>query len=335
MIRFNDVSVTFTAKQRQTRAVRNVSFEINRGEIFGIVGTSGAGKSTLLRTLNLLEQPTGGSIIIDGTEMTALSPRALRAARQRMGMVFQHFNLIHTKTVYENIAFPLRIAGESRAMIEQRVPELLEIVGLSEKAQAYPGQLSGGQKQRVGIARAIANKPRVLLCDEPTSALDLETTQAILTLIRDINVRFGITVVIISHEMDVIKRICTRVAVMNGGAVVELNDVFSIFADPLHDVTRQLVRHSLNIELPESVLKGLQGTVVRIVYRGSSALDPVLSDAVRNHAVDINILHGKIEYINDQPVGILLVQLSGKPEEIKNVVGYLKARTADTEVVHE
>lgn len=219
MIKFENVSITFNTKDAEVHAVRNVSFDVNKGEIFGIVGTSGAGKSTLLRTVNLLEKPGSGKVNVEGIDITSLDKKSLRGARQKIGMIFQHYNLVHTKTVYDNIAFPMKISGKSAKEISKKVPELLEIVALSDKAHAYPGQLSGGQKQRVGIARALANDPHLLLCDEPTSALDLETTRSILELLRDINRRYGITVLLISHEMDVIKSICSRVAVMRGGEV--------------------------------------------------------------------------------------------------------------------
>jgi D-methionine transport system ATP-binding protein len=335
MIKFEDVSITFDTKDAPVQAVRNVSFEVNRGEIFGIVGTSGAGKSTLLRTVNLLEKPASGKVNVEGVDITSLDKSSLRKARQKIGMIFQHYNLIHTKTVYDNISFPMRISGKTAKEISKRVPELLEIVGLSDKARVYPGQLSGGQKQRVGIARALANEPHLLLCDEPTSALDLETTKSILELIHNINKKFGITVLLISHEMDVIKNICSRVAVMSKGEVVELNDVYSIFSNPQHEVTKQFVRHSLNLEIPDWILKEIQGKLVKVIYRGPSALNPVLSNAIRKYPVDINILHGRIEYINDQPIGILLVNLKGDNDEVSKLVKYLKENTASTEVINE
>ena len=250
MIELKEISVAFVAKEQTVRAVRNASLAIAPGEIFGIVGTSGAGKSTLLRVINLLERPGSGRVVVDGRDITGLTGAALRSERQKIGMIFQHFNLMHTCTVYENVAFPLQIAGQSRQQISERVPELLGLVGLADKAKAYPAQLSGGQKQRVGIARAIANRPQVLLCDEPTSALDLESSAAILELLREINARLGITIVLISHEMNVIKRICTRVAVMDQGEVIEHGDVYDIFATPQAEFTRQLVDHTFNLELP-------------------------------------------------------------------------------------
>jgi D-methionine transport system ATP-binding protein len=335
MIKFENVSITFNTKKATVNAVRNVSFEVNKGDIFGIVGTSGAGKSTLLRTVNLLEKPCSGRVNVDGIDITVLDEPLLRKARQKIGMIFQHYNLIHTKTVYENVSLPMKISGKSAKEISKRVPELLEIVGLSDKAQVYPVQLSGGQKQRVGIARALANESQLLLCDEPTSALDLETTKSILELIHDINKKYGITVLLISHEMDVIKSICSRVAVMSAGEVVELNDVYSIFSNPQHEITKQLVRHSLNLEIPEGILRDIEGKLVKVIYRGTSALNPILSNAIRKYPIDINILHGRIEYINNQPMGILLVNINGENNEVVKIIHYLKENTAATEVIHD
>jgi len=335
MIKFENVSITFNTKKATVNAVRNVSFEVNKGEIFGIVGTSGAGKSTLLRTVNLLEKPNGGKVNVDGVDITLLDKQSLREARQKIGMIFQHYNLIHTKTVYKNVAFPMRISGKSAKEISKRVPELLEEVGLSDKAHVYPGQLSGGQKQRVGIARALANDSHLLLCDEPTSALDLESTKSILELIRTINKKYGITILLISHEMDVIKSICSRVAVMSEGEVVDLNDVYSIFSNPTHEITKQLVRHSLNVEIPDGILGNTEGKIVKVLYRGSSALNPILSNAIRKYPVDMNILHGRIEYIDNQPMGVLLVNINGENNDVVNIIHYLKENTASAEIIYD
>jgi D-methionine transport system ATP-binding protein len=250
-------------------------------------------------------------------------------------MIFQHYNLIHTKTVYKNVAFPMRISGKSAKEISKKVPELLEEVGLSDKAHVYPGQLSGGQKQRVGIARALANDSHLLLCDEPTSALDLESTKSILELIRTINKKYGITVLLISHEMDVIKSICSRVAVMSEGEVVDLNDVYSIFSNPRHEITKQLVRHSLNVEIPDGILGDTEGKIVKVLYRGSSALNPILSNAIRKYPVDMNILHGRIEYIDNQPMGVLLVNINGENNDVLNIIHYLKENTASAEIIYD
>jgi D-methionine transport system ATP-binding protein len=334
MIKFENVSITFNTKKATVHAVRNVSFEVDKGEIFGIVGTSGAGKSTLLRTVNLLEKPGSGKVNVDNVDITLLDKQSVRKVLQKIGMIFQHYNLIRTKMVYENVSFPMKISGKSAKEISNRVPELLEIVGLADKTHAYPGQLSGGQKQRVGIARALANESHLLLCDEPTSALDLETTKSILGLIREINKKYGIKVLLISHEMDVIKNICSRVAVMSDGEVVELDDVYSIFSNPRQEITKQLVKNSLNLEIPDGILTDIKGKLVKVIYRGTSALNPVLANAIRKYPGNINILHGRIEYINNQPLGILLVNINGENNDVTDIIHYLKENTAATEVVN-
>jgi D-methionine transport system ATP-binding protein len=334
MIKFEEVSVTFVAGKSAVQAVKQISFVVGKGEIFGIVGKSGAGKSTLLRTVNLLERPGAGKVRVEGRDITVLDKPALRKARQKIGMIFQHYNLIRTKTVYDNVAFPLKISGRRKQEISQKVPELLEIVGLSDKAHSFPGQLSGGQKQRVGIARALANDPTLLLCDEPTSALDLETTQSILELLRGINRKYGLTILLISHEMDVIKSICSRVAVMSQGEVVELDEVYNVFANPQHEVTRQLVRQSLKLEIPGAIPGLAGGTLVKVFYRGPAALKPVLSNTLRKFPVEINVLHGRIEYIGGQPLGIFLLHLAGTKPKREQVVAYLKQHTASAEVMH-
>lgn len=337
MIRIDNVSVDFPhVKQRETKAVDDVSLHIRRGDVYGIVGASGAGKSTLLRTINLLQRPTSGHVSVNGVRISELRGAKLRHCRQKVGMIFQHFNLMQTRTVAQNVAFSLKSAGKSGQEIERRVPEILALVGLADKAQAYPAQLSGGQKQRVGIARAIANHPEVLLCDEPTSALDLETSAAILSLLKEINLKLGITIVLISHEMSVIKTICNRVAVMTGGRVVEEGDVFDIFATPQHDFTRQLVAHTLNLELPTRLKEDLQGTLLKILFVGDSAEQPVLSDVATRFGVSVNILHGKIEYIGNRALGILVALLThpSDPSQVTAAVDYIRHKTANVEVLH-
>lgn len=334
MIQFQNVSVVFKNRNKEIVAVRDASFEIHKGEIFGIVGTSGAGKSTLLRTINLLQRPTSGRVIVNNRDITGLKGEELRKHRIQTGMIFQHFNLIHTKTVFENIAFAMKAAGKSREEIKKRVPEVLELVGLSDRASAYPSRLSGGQKQRVGIARAIANNPQILLCDEPTSALDLETTNSILELLKQINEKLGITTVIISHEMNVIKKICDRVAVMKDSEVVELGDVYDVFAAPKHSFTRQLVNHTLNLELPDRLFNEYGERLLKIVYRGERAEEPIISDTIKNFDVNLNILHGKIEYISDKPLGVLVVHIDGNSENVSRAERYISESVADLEVLY-
>jgi D-methionine transport system ATP-binding protein len=331
MIELKDIEVYFESKGHELRAVRGVSLRVPTGVSYGIVGTSGAGKSTLMRTINLLQRPSSGTVLLDGRDLTTLSEPELRAARSKIGMIFQHFNLFMRKTVYENVAFPLRIAGASEEEVRSRVTELLGLVGLEDKAQAYPAKLSGGQKQRVGVARALANRPTVLLCDEPTSALDLETTEQILDLLNDINRELGITIVLISHEMAVIKRACRRVAVMTGGEIVEEGDVYDIFASPKHPYTRQLVESTFDVELPPRVLADAAGPILKITYRGGDAEKPVLSEATKELGASFNILLGKIEYIDDKPLGILIVEASCPPEALQAVVAYIEGRGAAVE----
>jgi D-methionine transport system ATP-binding protein len=331
MIDLENINVTFSVKHKKVEAVKNVTLQIEKGEFFGIVGTSGAGKSTLVRTINLLEKPTSGRVKISGVDITDYKGEELRNIRLDIGMIFQHFNLIYSKTVYENIAYALKVGGKNKNEIEPKVDELLSLVGLEDKKHSYPGKLSGGQKQRVGIARAIANNPEILLCDEPTSALDLETTNSILELLKNINKKLGITTVLISHEMSVIKQVCDRVAVMDEGKVVELNDAYSIFANPKSDFTKQLIAYTLNLNLPEKLLENTKGVLLKVVYRGSDAIDPVISDTVKKFDIDVNILHGKIEYIGGRAIGILLINIFGERKE--EAVDFLKSKVAELEVI--
>jgi D-methionine transport system ATP-binding protein len=332
IISFKNISVSFPYHGKDIQAVNDVSFDIQKGEIFGIVGASGAGKSTLLRTINLLQKPTKGEVWVNGRNITLLKGKELRELRTNIGMIFQQFNLINSKTVYDNIAFVMKSTGKSKDEITRRVPEVLELVGLSERAHSYPSKLSGGEKQRVGIARALANHPDILLCDEPTSALDLENTNGILKLIKEINQKLGITTVIISHEMHVVKKICNRVAVMNEGQVVELDDVFNIFTTPGHVFTKQLVSHLLDLDMPYREHQK-DSYILKLFYSGDKAGDAVISDTINAFGVRINILLGKIEYIAEKPFGVLLVQLSGQPEQIFDALKYLHKQTFKLEVV--
>ena len=337
MIDLQAVSVAFEPRNKAgapVQAVRDATLAVEKGEVFGIVGSSGAGKSTLVRAINLLERPASGRVVVNGTDLTSLRPPELRRERQKIGMIFQHFNLMHTRTVWDNAAFALKVAGRSRAEIRQRVPELLALVGLSDKAKAYPDQLSGGQKQRVGIARALANHPELLLCDEPTSALDLETAASILDLLKEINRRLGLTIVIISHEMAVIKAVCDRVAVMDGGRIVEQGTVFDIFARPAHAFTRELVERTFNLDIPQRHLDAIHGTLLKILFLGEEAETPVLFEAARRFGVAVNILHGKIEYIGDRAIGLLVVSLTGDPAPVGEAVAHIRANTERVEVLH-
>lgn len=310
-IELRDVSVTFDEPGRVVHAVRHVDLEVEQGEIFGIVGFSGAGKSTLVRTINLLERPTSGRVLVDGRDVTDLRGRELRALRRSIGFVFQGFNLIGNVTVGRNIEFALRAGGVPKARRRERARELLELVGLEEKIDSYPSSLSGGQKQRVSIARALANDPRILLCDEATSALDLETTQGILDLLRGINERLGITIVFITHQLEVAQRVFDRVAVMEDGAIIERGTTFDVFSGPTHATTKALVERFLGVRVPDALMPDLpSGRLVELRYRGASAFDPLISAVSQRHGVAINVLHGNVEYFGTQPIGTLVVLVS-------------------------
>ncbi|EZP76971.1 DL-methionine transporter ATP-binding subunit [Parageobacillus genomosp. 1] len=333
MIEIKNVTKIYSTKKKQVVGVDNVSLTIQDGEIFGIIGYSGAGKSSLLRCLNLLERPTSGQIIIDGVDLTALNSKQLRQARLKIGMIFQHFYLVSSKTVFENVAFALKAAKKPKEEIEKRVNELLEMVGLSDKRDAYPSQLSGGQKQRVGIARALANDPTVLLCDEATSALDPSTTKSILTLLKKINRELGITIVLITHEMEVVKDICDRVAVMQNGKIIELGTVYDIFTNPKEELTKSFINSVLRFELPDHLLQKRTGTIVKIQFKGKTAEEAIVSDMLQAFKVKGNILHGKIEYIQEMPLGIFVMELTGEPEEIERAINYISQRTNGLEVI--
>ena len=285
VIELNDVSVTFHEGGRTVEAVKHVSLNVEKGEIFGIVGFSGAGKSTLVRTINLLERPTDGNVSIDGTDITGLKGTNLRELRKKIGFIFQGFSLITNVTVGKNIEFALKAGGYPKAQWSNRVHELLELVGLESKIDSYPSSLSGGQKQRVSIARALANKPEILLCDEATSALDLETTEGILALLQRINRELGITIVFITHQLDVAKQIFDRVAVMENGVVVEQGNTFDVFSTPKHPTTKALVERYLGIQVPPQLVPSLpDGTIVELRYKGDAALEPLISVWRRNMA---------------------------------------------------
>jgi D-methionine transport system ATP-binding protein len=342
MITFEHVEKVYPAHRTgaEIRALADIDLTIGRGEIFGIIGRSGAGKSTLLRTVNLLETPTSGRVLVDGVDITALSPRDLRAARRSIGMIFQHFNLLSSRTVFDNVALPLELAGTPKARIWKAVEPLLDLVGLTDKRDRYPAELSGGQKQRVGIARALASKPKVLLSDEATSALDPETTTQILHLLADINRRLGLTVVLITHEIAVIKEICHKVAVMEQGRILEQGNVFDIFAHPQHPTTRSFVDPVVNRRLPDSLQRRLQPTaapgtnaVLRITFTGERATDPVISAISRKMNLDLNIWHGQIDEIQGQPFGTLVVEAIGNPLSVDAAISLLNVNNLTVEVL--
>jgi len=314
VIVFDQVQKSYQVAGRAVPALHSTDMTIATGEVFGIVGHSGAGKSTLVRLINLLERPTGGRILVDDENITGFDAGQLRAFRRKVGMIFQHFNLLSSKTVADNIAFPMRLAGiYSRAEIRDRVQELLARVGLQDHADKYPSQLSGGQKQRVGIARALACRPTILLCDEATSALDPQTTQSVLRLLADINRELGLTIVLITHEMDVVRRVCDRVAVMDAGRVVEMGSVQDVFLHPQHPTTRDFVFESENIDNQEleASLHRADGRIMRLTFQGESTYKPLLGRVARESGVDFSILSGRIDHIKDTPYGQLTLSLVG------------------------
>ncbi|MNF56434.1 Methionine import ATP-binding protein MetN [compost metagenome] len=314
MIQFDNVHKAYRVNGRDIPALQATSLQIGAGEIFGLIGHSGAGKSTLLRLINRLEEPSGGRILIDGADATALDADGLRSLRQRIGMIFQHFNLLASKTVADNVALPLKLAGElPRAAIDARVAQLLERVGLSEHAHKYPAQLSGGQKQRVGIARALATEPKILLCDEATSALDPQTTAQVLQLLAEINRELQLTIVLITHEMDVIRRVCDRVAVMDGGAIVEQGAVADVFLHPQHPTTRRFVLEAEHVDEGEQRddFAHVPGRILRLTFRGEATYAPLLGQVARDTGVDYSILAGRIDRIRETPYGQLTLALTG------------------------
>lgn len=338
MIELQAIHQRFKGKNGDVDAVRDVSLSIRKGEVFGIIGRSGAGKSSLVRTINLLNRPTSGRVLVDGIDLTGLGAAELRTARHHIGMIFQHFNLLTSRTVYDNVALPLELAGMSKADIDKKVMPLLELVGLTELKQRYPAHISGGQKQRVGIARALANDPKILLSDEATSALDPETTRSILELLRRINRELGLTIVLITHQMEVIKVICNRVAVMEAGQIIEQGEVIDIFREPRHDVTKALIGDVIAQELPPGLLQRLraklaqtqagsgQDHLFRFAFSGDSVDQPLLSEAIRRYRMDFTILHGQIDEIQGQAFGSLAVLASGAADDITAAISYLRAQ---------
>lgn len=317
MIEFHDVHKSYAVNGQSIAALQSMQLKVLRGEIFGLIGHSGAGKSTLLRLINRLEEPSGGRIIVDGVDVTALDAQGLRRFRQRVGMIFQHFNLLSSKTVADNVAMPLKLAGElTRGQIKQRVVQLLERVGLSEHANKYPAQLSGGQKQRVGIARALATDPKILLCDEATSALDPQTTAQVLQLLAQINRELGLTIVLITHEMDVIRRVCDRVGVMDGGVIVEHGLVSDVFLHPQHPTTQRFVQETEGDTdlMPSEDYQHVDGRIVRLTFLGEATYAPLLGRVARDTGVDYSILAGRIGRIKDQACGQLTLALTGGKE---------------------
>ena len=340
MIELNHIVKRFETKSGVVTAVNDVTLHIEKGEVFGIIGFSGAGKSTLVRCINLLERPTSGEVVIDGTDITKLSAKDLRTVRQKIGMIFQHFNLMPSRSVYENIEMPLKLTALSDAERRAKIRSLLELVELADKENAYPSQLSGGQKQRVAIARALANDPKVLLCDEATSALDPKTTRSILKLLREVNARLGITIVVITHQMSVVKFICDRAAVMEHGKVVEEGTILDIFANPKAPVTKGFIDSASNVDdlydmLEDAGPAGISGgrPVYLLTYAGASAGEPLMTQLYKQFGVSANIIFGNIEMLKGTPLGKLAVTLEGEDDKVAEAVEFIKARGVAIEEV--
>ena len=343
MIRLENVSKTFTDSNKEVHAVNNVSLTINDGDIFGIIGFSGAGKSTLVRCINLLEKPTEGKVFVDDAEITALSGKELRKARKKIGMIFQHFNLMPSRTIFGNVAYPLRGSGLSKEEIKEKVHHLLELVGISEKENAFPSQLSGGQKQRVAIARALANDPNILLCDEATSALDPQTTKSILKLLQQLNQTLGITVVVITHEMAVVKEICNRVAVMDHGDVVEEGEVFHVFASPKEPLTRSFIKTTSNLQKIEELIEADSPVVatkkgeliVRLTYVEKNTSEPLISTVTQKFGIILNIVFADVEIVQNAPIGGTVAIVSGEGSRIDEALQYLRDKNVGVEVTKD
>lgn len=332
MITLKNVSKTYETKDGTVHALQDVSLTINKGDIFGIIGMSGAGKSTLVRCLNFLERPTSGTVEIEGKDLSALSEKELRMERRGIAMIFQHFNLLMQKNVMDNVCFPLRIAGVSKADARKRAKELLEIVGLSDKAKAYPIQLSGGQKQRVAIARALASNPKILLCDEATSALDPQTTKSILALLKEINEKYGITIVIITHEMAVVREICNRVGIIGGGHLVETGEVLEVFSHPQSKEAKELVIRSAS-ENAELVDELQTKNCVRIVFSANSSFEPVIANMVLRFQTPVNILRADTKNVSGIAHGEMILGLPEDKKVSREMIQYLKDRNLAVEEV--
>ncbi|WP_116788217.1 methionine ABC transporter ATP-binding protein MetN [Flavobacterium psychrotrophum] len=340
MIELKNISKTFYKADREIKALNNVSLHVPKGKIFGVIGTSGAGKSTLIRCINLLEKPTSGDVVIEGKSLPGLSAAQLTRERRQMGMIFQHFNLLSSRTVYQNIAFALELANTPKNIIDARVKELLALVGLDEKINDYPASLSGGQKQRVAIARTLANNPKILLCDEATSALDPATTRAILNLLKDINKRLNITILLITHQMEVVKAICDEVAVISGGELIEQGTVGEIFAKPQQQLTREFIASALHIEIPPVYTERLKAlhkdglsSLVRLELGGNSANEPFITDAARQYDIDIKIISAETSYAGTTSFGILIIEISGDLPRQNDALQLFNQKNIKTELL--
>ena len=328
VIEILNVEKVFKNKKSEVHALRNVSLKVEKGDIFGIVGYSGAGKSTLLRLVNLLEKPTSGSVKIEEREIINLSEKELNILRKNIGMVFQQFNLLESQTVYQNLKIPLIISETPKNSIDKRIEELLDFVGLKDKKNSSVSKLSGGQKQRIGIARALATHPKILLCDEATSALDPKTTKSILQLLKKINNEFGITILLITHEMEVVKEICNKVAVMQDGEIKEQGNIIEIFTNPQENITKNFISSVINNNIPESLKEELDLNlpVVKLTFLGEKSGQPLISEINKKFDISTKILSASVNELSNTILGVLVVQLEGNPAIINEVEEFIKNR---------
>lgn len=341
MIKLNNITKIFTLPDKKLTALDNVSLHVPKGQICGVIGASGAGKSTLIRCVNLLERPTHGAVIIDDVDLTQLSEAELVKTRRQIGMIFQHFNLLTSRTVFENVALPLELENKSKAKIQEKTTALLALVGLSDKHNVYPANLSGGQKQRVAIARALASDPKVLLCDEATSALDPATTQSILKLLKEINRTLGITILLITHEMEVVKRICDQVAVIDKGRLIEQGTVSEIFSNPKTELAQEFISSTFHITLPEEYLENLSDTpkhaksypIIKFEFTGRSVDAPLLSQASKKFGVELSILTSQIDYAGGVKFGFTIAEVEGDEDAITQAKVYLMENNVRVEVL--
>ncbi|MBU3825824.1 MAG: methionine ABC transporter ATP-binding protein MetN [Candidatus Oceanisphaera merdipullorum] len=340
MIKLININKRYGDGKQAVHAVRDINLTVNAGQIMGVIGESGAGKSTLIRCVNMLEAPTSGQVMVDGQDLTQLNHSQLPTARRKIGMIFQHFNLLSSRTVFANVALPLELAGMAKADIKLRVSELLELVGLSHRANAYPNALSGGQKQRVAIARALAPKPKVLLCDEATSALDPNTTQSILALLKDLNRKLGLTILLITHEMQVVKTICDRVAIISDGELIEEGEVAWFFANAKTELARRFITSTINLSIPEDYQARLQAEpstdslpLVRLGFSGETVDSPLISILSRELGVDVSILSADMEYVGGVKFGFMLAELEGAPAQTQAALAYLQDHKIQVEVL--
>ncbi|MTD40926.1 methionine ABC transporter ATP-binding protein MetN [Erwinia sp. CPCC 100877] len=340
MIKLSNITKVFQQGNRTIQALKDVSLHVPAGQIYGVIGSSGAGKSTLIRCVNLLERPTQGTVVVDGQDLTAMSAAQLTRARRQIGMIFQHFNLLSSRTVFGNVALPLELDNTPRHEIKRRVTELLELVGLSEKQDAWAANLSGGQKQRVAIARALASNPKVLLCDEATSALDPATTRSILELLKDINRRLGLTILLITHEMDVVKRICDCVAVISNGELIEQDTVGEVFSHPKTPLAQQFIQSTLHLDIPEDYTRRLSNKasantvpLLRLEFTGHSVNAPLLSETARRFNVNNNIISAQMDYAGGVKFGIMLTEMHGEQKDTGAAIDWLTQHHVKVEVL--